>query len=309
MIPIVLFSGFLGSGKTSLVNHLLFSMTDRRTGILVNDFGQTVIDGGLIRKVHNRSGVDTYEIANGSVFCSCLTSNFIMGLKYFSLMKPEILFIEASGMSDPSGMPAILKNHGLDDVFFTAKIITVVDPVKTVKLIHVLPVIRRQIESADLILINKTDIATGDQIRGTGDMIGGINPDAEIMRTVHCRMEAAGFAEEIIAMKRKNTAVQEKEESLNTPENRPGSVLLTGDPDTPDAAVRFFNERMGQIFRVKGYFHVRDAGYYITDGGASVSASPAEEIPEGKTEVSVICPGEYADRISEDWKRFVSHGT
>ena len=115
-IPAVLITGFLGSGKTTLLNRII-SGTDRgRIGLLVNDFGRIAVDGSLILAKHPElAGRDggVYEIANGSIFCSCLTSSFLAGLRHFAGLRPDRLYIETSGISDPSSMGKLLAESGL----------------------------------------------------------------------------------------------------------------------------------------------------------------------------------------------------
>jgi len=103
-ILVYLIAGFLGAGKTTLLGNLLELSTDKKIGVIVNEFGKMGIDGTLIKK----DGLELIEISNGSIFCSCLQGSFMEGLVALSNMPIEYLFIESSGLSDPSGMEKIL---------------------------------------------------------------------------------------------------------------------------------------------------------------------------------------------------------
>ena len=166
-IDIIVLAGFLGAGKTTVLNELIRFFPDRRIGILVNDFGEVPVDGTLLIQEHPElleGGHKVYEIGNGSVFCSCLKAPFLFGLKHFAEEKPELLFIEASGLSDPSSMDKILAEHGMDSQFRVHRIITLVDPVKFTALSHVLNVIDRQIAAGDRILVNKADLVSEEEL-------------------------------------------------------------------------------------------------------------------------------------------------
>ncbi|HMB00285.1 MAG TPA: GTP-binding protein, partial [Spirochaetota bacterium] len=113
-IKIILVSGFLGSGKTTFLNKLLRQHSAGSPGLLINDFGSIPIDSKLVAV--SAAGI-IYEVNNGSIFCSCKTADFIAGLDFFKAEKPAFLFIEASGISDPSGMQKLLRDNRLNDSY------------------------------------------------------------------------------------------------------------------------------------------------------------------------------------------------
>ena len=104
-IQIYLISGFLGSGKTTFLKQLLEQNSNKRVGVIVNEFGNVGIDGTVLQK----DGIEMVEINNGSIFCSCLKDNFVKTLVAFLELPIDILFIEASGMADPSSMKILLE--------------------------------------------------------------------------------------------------------------------------------------------------------------------------------------------------------
>ena len=73
MIDILLISGFLGSGKTSLMKSLIKNFKKEKIGIIVNEFGQEGVDGKLLKE----SGLSVDEISDGSIFCACRSDRFI----------------------------------------------------------------------------------------------------------------------------------------------------------------------------------------------------------------------------------------
>ena len=98
-------TGFLGAGKTSLLLHLLNNLEGRKIGIIQNEFGKLSIDGELV----NRSGIEMVEISLGSIFCSCLKPHFTLALAQMGKMDLEYVFVESSGLADPSNIEEILQ--------------------------------------------------------------------------------------------------------------------------------------------------------------------------------------------------------
>jgi Ni2+-binding GTPase involved in maturation of urease and hydrogenase len=97
-IPLVVLGGYLGAGKTTLLNHVLSNAGQRRVAVLVNDFGDINIDAALIRERTD----DVINLENGCVCCS-IGGRLVDALVKISARpaRPELLIIEASGVSDP----------------------------------------------------------------------------------------------------------------------------------------------------------------------------------------------------------------
>ncbi|NCB03748.1 MAG: GTP-binding protein, partial [Spirochaetia bacterium] len=74
-IPLLLVTGFLGSGKTSVINSLLSHLKDKKVALILNDFGSIVIDSAFIQKTGGV--VSTKSLHGGQIFCSCLSSSFV----------------------------------------------------------------------------------------------------------------------------------------------------------------------------------------------------------------------------------------
>jgi G3E family GTPase len=162
MIPFTVIGGFLGAGKTTLLNRLLAGATGRRFAVLVNDFGALDIDGRLVAA----HGGDTVSLANGCLCCSIGDSLTETVLKL--LETPERfdhIVVEASGVADPARIAdlAVLESRLIRD-----GVIVVVDgwDVRARALDRrVGDTIVRQIKAADLLVLNKVDIA--EDIAGT----------------------------------------------------------------------------------------------------------------------------------------------
>ena len=99
-----LLTGFLGSGKTSLLLHLLNRVQDRKIGIIQNEFGKLSIDGEILR----RGGFTMVEINRGSIFCSCLKLNFVQALAELGQMELDTVFVDDTTLVALPGLVLML---------------------------------------------------------------------------------------------------------------------------------------------------------------------------------------------------------
>ncbi|MBI9105007.1 MAG: GTP-binding protein [Spirochaetales bacterium] len=299
-IDLVLLTGFLGSGKTTLLNRLLDFYADREIGILVNDFGKLPVDGSLIRGEQERKGDATsriFEIANGSIFCSCLTASFILGLKYFIKECPEILFVETSGLSDPSGLRRLLREHKIFNHFRIKETICVLDAVRVPALRSSLVVIDRQIEAADLILVNKADLADQSAMAVLHDDIRKINPGAVVENTSYCKFDFQKLDSLVPVIK--NGELQ----SCNSPDTRQAETILQQKEVEKDELFTFLKAIEAFVLRFKGYFSVGEELYFCTDNSGKIESALVEPFPGIRKGFSLICFKEDLEEIIRIWNK------
>lgn len=170
-IPLVVLGGYLGAGKTTLLNHVLSNAGQRRVAVLVNDFGDINIDAALIRERTD----DVINLENGCVCCS-IGGRLVDALVKISARpeRPELLIIEASGVSDPVKIAQI---GLLDRAFRLVGIIVAVDAERigaTLLDPYVGDIVRRQIVGATALVLTKTDLVTEQEKAVAIDVVSSL---------------------------------------------------------------------------------------------------------------------------------------
>jgi G3E family GTPase len=175
-IPVLVIGGYLGAGKTTLINKML-SDARQRIAVVVNDFGSVNIDASLIRERHN----DTIELTNGCICCAVGES---LADVLFTILErtdlPEVVVIEASGVANPAAVAAFahidgfhhLGNVVLVDALHAAD--TAKDPLvgKTFAL---------QVQAANLLAITKTDASEESAVAHVHTLISPLAPTTPII--------------------------------------------------------------------------------------------------------------------------------
>jgi G3E family GTPase len=164
-IPVTVLTGFLGAGKTTLMNRILNGDHGLRVAVLVNDFGSLNIDAELIVGVES----DVISLANGCICCTIRDDLIETTMQTINRPeRPEYILLEASGVADPS---AIMLTFGADcfrDRIRLDSIICVVDAEQVLAVPELMELKIRQMAFADLNILNKVDLvdrARIDQIR------------------------------------------------------------------------------------------------------------------------------------------------
>ena len=187
-IPVTLIGGYLGAGKTSLLNHLLTHAGGERIAVLVNDFGALGLDAALVA----RRDADTVTLTNGCVCCS-IADDFGAALdaQVRADEPPERIVVETSGVAEPaktaryaSGWPGVR----LDAVLTVVDLETIRARAKDR---FVGDLVVRQIESADLIVANKSDRVDASARRSAAQWFARRAPRAAQVETSHGQVAPA----------------------------------------------------------------------------------------------------------------------
>lgn len=246
MIQLILLTGFLGAGKTTLMTSILESYQDKRVGVIVNEFGKINIDAKLIKK----DGIEMAELSNGSIFCACIKDKFVESLIEMSKTEIEYMFIEASGLADPCNMPQILCGieHKIAKPYHYKGAICVVDGENFLGLLDLLPAIYRQVEYSDAIIINKADLIDEEEIVTISRHIQDINPKANIFVTSYCRVNIKDMVESFQVL------MKEGKETTNSVGSRPNTFILVANESLSYEDLKTFLEEIAEdTYRIKGF--------------------------------------------------------
>lgn len=187
-IPFYLVTGFLGSGKTTLVSKVLERHShERKIAVVQNEFSAGMADGDTLK----RSGKEfsLLEINNGSVFCVCLLGSFVKSLQSFvDEHRPDLLLMEASGLSDPISIGEMLNSKELGSRLYLGHIWSIVDAVNFHSLAMNQTRIRHQVSVADTVLVNKCDLLPGADTTSIHNKIREMNPFASVADTSWCEV-------------------------------------------------------------------------------------------------------------------------
>lgn len=195
-IPIALVTGFLGSGKTTYLQHVARQLSDRPVLYIVNEFSPVDVDGTLI----DAPGGRLVPISGGSIFCLCKVTDFVNALDEAAAAAEsnpiDGVVVEASGMANPGVAREMLAGTKRDDRFRLGRIVTIVEPGRFPKVLRTLASVRAQVESADVVLVNKCDVFDEEQVAATEELVRGINPGVRIVRTTRSRADVDLFTNE-----------------------------------------------------------------------------------------------------------------
>jgi G3E family GTPase len=175
----VVVSGLLGAGKTTFIRNYAGRVSGKAV-VLVNDFGRAGIDG----EIFSSEGIESIELPSGCVCCT-LKFDLITTLKSIrEHLSPDNLLIEPSGIASPSGVIEVLTMLGIAPV----TVVGIVDAAEFPEL-HKEQIygnfFEDQIRNADIILVNKTDLADEERIEQTRSIVESLNPGAILFATVN----------------------------------------------------------------------------------------------------------------------------
>jgi G3E family GTPase len=184
-VPVTILTGFLGSGKTTVLNHLLRAPSLADTVVIVNEFGAVGLDHLLIEQAIE----DAVLLKNGCICCTVRgdiadTLDVLWQRRDAGEIPPfRRIAIETTGLADPAPVAhALLAEPGARYACRLDGIVTTVDALHGALQLERQPEARRQVTMADRILLTKTDLATVAQIDDTAARIATLNPTARVRR-------------------------------------------------------------------------------------------------------------------------------
>ena len=185
--PLTLVTGFLGAGKTTLVNRVLESRPAEPVAVLVNDFGSINIDGALIA---TRSD-NMLTLENGCICCS-LRDDLVASVTQL-LDRPDAprrVLLEASGVADPGPIAATFLAPAFRHRLRLDGVVCVVDAEQAFDRPELEPLQLRQVGYSDLVLLNKADLVEPARLEAVRDRIRSEFHGARIVAAAHCQVPA-----------------------------------------------------------------------------------------------------------------------
>jgi G3E family GTPase len=184
-IPVTIVTGFLGSGKTTLLNHLLTSGDVGRVAALVNDFGAIDIDAELVAEI----ATEVVQLANGCICCS-INGDLLAAVKRVIALDPPIdrIVVETTGIADPLPVGLTFLQTDLRGRTMLEAVVTVVDCANFALDLFKVDSAMAQIVHADILVLNKTDVATSEAVASIERRVAVLKPRTRQLRTVYGRV-------------------------------------------------------------------------------------------------------------------------
>lgn len=225
-ISVFLITGFLGSGKTTFLNRLIKSVPPgKRLAVLMNEFGEIGIDGALIPG----EDFDLLEINNGSIFCICVKKDFLTGLqKMVTEIRPDVLLMESTGVANPADLARDLRLPLFRNRLKLEEQFCVVDASCFEDAYGVFASVEKQLETSTLFILNKVDVATGEQVKRVRELIERHHPNPVVMETSYCE----GVEDRILA-----SIDRTGEEPARREDSSPGEPAAAEDLDAVIARI------------------------------------------------------------------------
>lgn len=284
MTDLYLITGFLGAGKSTFLKRFLRLFEGKKIQLIINEFGAEDVDGVLLGNL----GVELEEITGGSVFCSCRIDQFEKALRTFVEEDTDVVIVEASGLSDPTGVHNLLyESERFPHIRYKGSI-CMIDAIRFPKIYAKSRTCVKQVAAADLALINKIDKAKPEDLEKTRQLVRDQRPDLMFYETSFGETDADLL-----------TALDQAKA------NTDATMPLTADLTTRKLAVKVKNGIKAETlehflklfvettFRVKGFVETEDKGMCLVSCvGNLISIEPyGTEVPEDRIGTLVILSG------------------
>ncbi len=265
-----LLSGFLGSGKTTFLTKVLNEIEGKKIGVIQNEFGKISIDGPVIEK----DGISVVELNRGSVFCSCLKLSFVEALAEMLDRGLDYVFVESSGLADPSNIEEILAGVEIvrDEGYQYGGAICLVDALHFLEQKEEMEMLSRQIFYSNIAIINKSDLVSEETIEAINKSVLEIHSNIEVFKTSFGEIPFDFLNRDIIAGHEPKS-----QETTNTKENKPKTLSLSWEGSIPkDKLESFLNKVAVDAYRIKGFATLDEGSHKIDVVNKKIDMIPAD---------------------------------
>ncbi len=290
MIPTIIFTGYLGAGKTTSLNALLKTdwVKKRDVALIINEFGSVGVDGKLVES----GSLPKYEINRGSIFCICTKTDFVKFLTEISEnIKPELLLIEATGIAETRDIESFIKEPHLKGRFKVKANICILDAVNFTKTAPYFRPVTSQLRWADVVVINKTDLIDEQELQRLMAVVADYNSDAKILCAKWGNFDAA-LLDDVVHIRREGDALQAAPEPVF-------SLSFSEEKTVDENKFLDLIEQMGEkLLRLKGNIDFgKGSEYFEVVAGEILRRKNCENL--GKTAFAVIAWQLDKDNLKE----------
>jgi G3E family GTPase len=257
--------GFLGSGKTTLARRILTERkTNERLAVIVNEFGQVGIDGQILEG----GNVNLIEVSAGC-FCCTLKGSLVNALEELrDKTKADRVVIEASGLSQPAELVEVLRDPAIVKAVKLGPMVTVVDAQKFRTYRKVLgQFYLDQVRRADVLLLNKADLASVSDLECVRRELEELNPRASVVTTERCKIELKVVMEKTRAMVDEPSALEQGLASPAPAASFVSFVVVASFDAGRERVEQFFASLPETIMRAKGFMTIDGQAHLVQFAG------------------------------------------
>ena len=295
--PIYVISGFLGAGKTTLINNLLESSPyGARIMVLVNEFGRISIDKKMIKA----APANIVDLSGGCICCGMVTE-LIASLRFaLDEFRADVILIESTGLA----VPQEIARQALSPVFEGRVeggwIITVVDAGSVVKADY--PIIEAQLKEANVVVLNKTDLIDSKTLAEVRERIKLItNPECSLFETRFGRISY----KDIFARRYDSPHLAYAKTQPGEFDSTAGFAtvcLVRSSPINADELIEFYQKQRHKIIRSKGFVMTEKGGVAVQVSKSGIEVKELQK-PVEKTELVLIVKEEDKEFIESEIRK------
>jgi len=277
-MDVLLVSGFLGAGKTTLVNHLLSSLTGEigKVAVIVNEVGDLGVDGELL----SGQDVDMIELAGGCICCTIKTDFFNAVQEIYERVSPNFLVVEATGVAQPGEILDILFELPQNEFIRLGSLITVVDAGFFDARKVLASFYDNQIRFADILILNKADQVEANTLEEIRILLREMNPGSILLTARYCAVDPSLLFDMDHAYEKRHPHATQGHDDHDSPDHeKKGFESFSFKDQTPldrKKLVHFLESLPPTLFRLKGWVRFPDASAFLDFTGGRYRIEPVD---------------------------------